>query len=200
MPPGASRPSDRSASGGEPGDRALAARVQAGDRAAFERLVRRYLRPIHAVAASFLSERADVEDVVQETFLRALDRIRTYDSNRPFAPWLYQIARNVARNRIAGRARWKTEPLPDEGLAGGADDPEAELERSEVRRRVDAAVAGLPERQRAVFRLLDVEGVSAAEAAEMLGLTSGTVRSHLSHARSALREELAPWLERTEAP
>jgi RNA polymerase sigma-70 factor (ECF subfamily) len=150
------------------------------------------------VAASFLSERADVEDVAQETFLRALDRIRTYDPDRPFAPWLYQIARNVARNRIAGRARRKTEPLPDEGLAGGADDPEAELERSEIRRRVDAAVAGLPERQRAVFRLLDVEGFSAAEAAEMLGLTSGTVRSHLSHARSALREALAPWLERTE--
>jgi RNA polymerase sigma-70 factor (ECF subfamily) len=64
------------ASGGEgPSDETLAARAQRGDRAALERLVRRYLRPVHSVAASFLRERADVEDAVQESFLRALDNI-----------------------------------------------------------------------------------------------------------------------------
>lgn len=198
MPPGASAGTGASSSDGEPRDRILAARVQDGDRDAFEGLVRRYLGPIHAVAASFLSEPADVEDAAQETFLRALDRIRTYDPARPFAPWIYQIARNVARNRLDGRARRRTEPLPEEGLEAGTGDPGSELERAEIRRRVDSAVAGLPERQRTVFRLLDVEGYSAGEVAEMLGLTSGTVRSHLSHARSTLRDELAPWLERRE--
>lgn len=198
MPPGASARRATPDSGADSEDRILAARVQDGDRAAFESLVQRYLRPIHAVAASFLSEQADVEDVAQETFLRALDRIRTYDPDRPFAPWLYQIARNVARNRLDGRSRWRTEPLPEEGPEAGGGDPATALERAEIRRRVDAAVAGLPERQRTVFRLLDVEGYSAGEAAEMLGLTAGTVRSHLSHARSALRDELAPWLDREE--
>lgn len=199
MPPGGSSGGTGAPhSDGEPRDRVLAGRVRDGDRAAFEVLVRRYVQPIHAVAASFLSEQADVEDAAQETFLRALDRIRTYDPGRPFAPWLYQIARNVARNRLDGRARWRTEPLPDEGVEGGAGDPAADMERAEIRRRLDAAVARLPERQRTVFRLLDVEGFSAGEAAEMLELTAGTVRSHLSHARRALRQELAPWLERTE--
>lgn len=199
MPPGARGRTHPPGPGDGPADRRLAARVQRGDRAAFERLVRRYLRPVHAVAASYLTEEADVEDAAQETFLRALDRIETYDADRPFAPWLYQIARNVARNRLDGRSRWRTEPLPEAGLEDGADDPEDEMERAEIRRRVDAAVAGLPGRQRSVFRLLEVEGYSAAEAADMLGLTAGTVRSHLSHARSALREELAPWLDRREA-
>lgn len=179
-------------------DEELAKRVQRGDRAAFARLVRRYLRPVYAIASSFLREQADVEDVAQETFLNALDRIETYDSNRPFAPWLYQIARNAARQRIEGASRRETTPVQEQELPNDSVGPEEELERAEVRRRLRTAVAGLPERQRTVFRLLDVEGVSADEAAEMLGLTAGTVRSHLSRARSALRDMLDPWLQRGE--
>lgn len=181
-----------------PTDEELAKRVQRGDRAAFARLVRRYLRPVHAIASSFLREQADVEDVAQETFLDALDRIETYDSDRPFAPWLYQIARNAARQRIERRSRREVAPVPEEGLAHDSAGPEEELERAEVRRRLRTAVAGLPERQRTVFRLLDVEGFSADEVAGMLGLTAGTIRSHLSRARSALRDVLAPWLQRGE--
>lgn len=183
-----------------PADRALAARVREGDREAYERLVRRYLRPIHALIASFLSEPADVEDAAQETFLRALDGIVGYDPGRPFAPWLYQIARNVARGRLEAEAKRRTEPLPERGIETDDPGPEAELDRAEVRRRVDAAADGLPERQRMAFRLLDVEGRSAAEVAEMTGLAPGTVRSHLHHARRKLREELADLLERRETP
>src|SRR5919204_3064476 len=90
-------------------DEALARRVQAGDGGALEQLVRRYVRAIHAVAASYLSEPADIEDAAQETFLRALRGIDAYDPERPFAPWLYQIARNVARNQLSARARWQSE-------------------------------------------------------------------------------------------
>lgn len=180
-----------------PTDRVLAARTREGDGAAYERLVRRYLRPIHTVVASFLSEPADVEDTVQETFLRALDGIDGYDPDRPFAPWLYQIARNAARARLEAEARRETEPLPDEGIDAG-DSLGAELDRAEIRRRVDAAADGLPERQQMAFRLLDVEGWSTAEVAELTGLAPGTVRSHLHHARRKLREELAPLLERRE--
>lgn len=187
------------ASPGEgPTDEELAKRVQRGNRAAFARLVRRYLRPVRAIASSLLREQADVEDVAQETFLNALDRIETYDPDRPFAPWLYQIARNAARQRIQGRSRGEMTAVPEEGLPNEYAGPEEEFERAEVRRRLRTAVAGLPERQRTVFRLLDVEGFSADEAAEMLGLTAGTIRSHLSRARSALRDVLDPWLQRGE--
>jgi RNA polymerase sigma-70 factor, ECF subfamily len=175
----------------EPSDEVLAERVQRGDREALERLVMRYLRPIHAVTASYLSERADVEDAVQETFLRVLDRIATYQPARPFAPWLYQIARNVARDRITTNTRRGTEPLPDDSVAGTAADPELVLEQNEIRRHVATAIAELPEQQRTAFRLHDVEGYTTNEIARIMGLSPGTVRSHVHYARRALRRTLA---------
>lgn len=171
-------------------DEALACRVQRGDRDALEQLVRRYLRRVHAVAASYLSEPADIEDAAQETFLRALRAIETYDPQRPFAPWLYQIARNVARNRVAAGARWRTELL-SEKVQSALPGPDVVLERSEIRARVDAAMARLPEQQRTAFYLSDVEGYATGEVARIMGLSPGTVRSHIHHARRALRAALA---------
>lgn len=180
-------------------DEVLARRVQAGEREAFAELARRYLRPIHAVVASFLGESADVEDAAQETFLRALSRIRTYDAERPFAPWLYQIARNVARNRLSARARWRTE-TPSERLEGGAAAPDETLRRREIRALVDRALANLPEQRRTAFRLFEIEGYPAAEVANLMGIAEGTVRAHVHHARRSLRETLAPLLDREEGP
>lgn len=180
-------------------DEVLAQRVQTGEREAFAELARRYLRPIHGVVASFLAEPADVEDAAQETFLRALSRIRSYDAERPFAPWLYQIARNVARNRLGARGRWRTEP-PADSLAAGAADPVQETERRETRALVERALAELPEQRRTAFRLFDIEGYAAADVARLMGVTEGTVRAHVHHARRALRGTLAPLLGREEGP
>lgn len=179
-----------------PPDRTLARRVQLGDRQAFEELVRRYLRPIHAVVASYLREPADIEDAAQETFLRALDRIHTFEPERPFAPWLYQIARNVARNRRKAIGRWQTKAFPAPELPTRDPDPAARLEREEISRMVGAAMDRLPEQQRTAFRLFDVEGYPAEEIAQLMGIATGTVRSHVHHARRALRAELAPLLDR----
>lgn len=174
----------------EPSDEALALRVQAGDRDAFETLVRRYLRPLHGVAASLLAEEADVEDAVQDAFLRTLDRIATYDPERPFGPWLYQIARNVARNRWTQSQRRRTEMLPEWGLEALAPDPEAALDRAETGRLLEREIERLPEQRRTAFRLIDVEGYEVREVAGLMGLSAGTVRSHLHHARHALRRAL----------
>ncbi len=165
--------------------------MQQGNRDALEQLVGRYLRPIHAVTASYLAEQADVEDAVQETFLRALDRIASYQPGRPFAPWLYQIARNVARDRLAASARRRMEPLPVTGLKESAPGPEVVMERAEIRQRVDAAIGDLPEQQRTAFRLHDVEGYTTNEIARIMGLSAGTIRSHVHYARRALRMALA---------
>ncbi|MQA92389.1 MAG: sigma-70 family RNA polymerase sigma factor [Gemmatimonas sp.] len=171
-------------------DEDLARRVQRGERDAMEQLVRRYLRPIHAVAASYLSEPMDVEDAAQESFLRMLGAIEAYDPRRPFAPWLYQIARNIARKRLAARFRWREE-LPSGELPSRQPGPDEVLERSDVRARVDAAIARLPERQRTAFRLCDVERYPTGDVARIMGLSAGTVRSHVHHARRALRAALA---------
>jgi RNA polymerase sigma-70 factor (ECF subfamily) len=178
-------------------DEALARRVQGGDGDALGQLVRRYLRRIHAVAASYLSEPADVEDAAQETFLRALRGIEAYDPDRPFAPWLYQIARNVARNQVTTRARWQAE-VPSTTLPSRLPGPDVVLERSEIRTRVDAAIARLPEQRRTAFYLSDVEGYPTGEIARMMGLSPGTVRSHVHHARRALRVALAESPEEVE--
>ncbi|MFQ6046829.1 MAG: RNA polymerase sigma factor [Gemmatimonadales bacterium] len=181
-------------------DASLAQRVKIGDSQAFEELARRYLRPIHAVAASYLSEQADIEDAAQETFLRALDRIHTFDPKRLFAPWLYQIARNVARNRRKALGTRRTEPWPERDLPSVEQDAAQSLEQAEIRRLVDRAIERLPEQRRTAFRLFDVEGYTAQEIARLMGIDAGTVRSHVHHARRALRAELAPLLGREETP
>lgn len=175
-------------------DSALARRVQAGDREAFGELARRYLRPLHAVVGSFLRDPADVEDVAQEAFLRALDRIHTFDPGRPFAPWLYQIARNAARNHRKRLARRKDDAAASASLADTGPGPDVRVARQEIRAIVDEAIEALPERQRMAFRLFDIEQYTAQEVASLLGIATGTVRSHVHHARRALRERLAPLL------
>lgn len=194
-------PVDTSAEGLErPSDEELARRAQEGDRDAVETLVRRYVRVVHAVVASWLPEPADVEDAAQEAFLRALAALGRFDVERPFAPWLYQIARNVARNRAESRSRWKTEELTEAGRESARARPDAELESAELRRLVTEAMETLPDQQRIAFRLSDVEGYRSDEVARIMGLTAGTVRSHIHHARRALRASLRRRLDETDIP
>ncbi len=177
-------------------DSVLAKRVQEGDRFAFEHLVSRYMRSVFAVTSSVLGQRDDAEDAVQDTFLRVLERIQLYDPKRPFAPWLYQVARNVARNRWRKIRRTKEERVedietsPDE-LDG--DRPDDNTELSELRQRVNRAIDKLPERQRTAFRLHDIEGYTTPEIADLLGVKEGTVRANLHHARKMLGKQLKPF-------
>jgi RNA polymerase sigma-70 factor (ECF subfamily) len=171
-------------------DETLARRLQVGDRVGLEQLVQRYLRPVHAVVASFITEPADIEDAAQETFLRALGAIERYDPRRPFAPWLYEIARNVSRNRLSSQTRWKMEELVTDAVTSAETLPDVEAERSEIRARVSVELSRLPEQRRIAFRLVDVEGIETGEAARIMGLSPGTVRSHVHHARKALRAAL----------
>ena len=177
----------------EVSDGELARRVQDGDRDAFEALARKYIRPVYAVVSSFLPGQEDIDDSVQETFLRALEKIQSFNTKRPFAPWLYQVARNVARNRWKYLKKRRHEDLSElERLPAEReeDDPATHAELSELRQDVAAAIDSLPERQRTAFRLHDVEGFKATEIAEMLGVSDGTVRSNVHHARSVLRKRL----------
>jgi len=181
----------------------LARRVQDGDSNAFEMLARRYMRSVYAIISSILGQQEDVEDSVQETFLRVLDRIRTFDPRRPFAPWLYQVARNVARNRWKALKHRRGNDLAVWGpfqLDTNAPDPGALLEQSEMQRLVGEAVEQLPERQRATLRMHDIEGFKSAEIAALLGVSEGTVRANLHHARRALREQLKPFVREWMAP
>jgi RNA polymerase sigma-70 factor, ECF subfamily len=169
-----------------PPDRELVVRVRLGDAAAFAALVRRHLRPAVRLAARLLGDDDAAEDVVQESFLAVLEAVDTFDEARSFAPWFYRIVANRCSNERRARARRPTEALPP-GLATERPGPERDAERSRLRGRLGAALAALPDRQREVLLLYDVDGFTGPEIAELLGISSGTVRWHLHQARAAMR-------------
>lgn len=172
----------------------LVGRVRAGDAEAYGELVRRHMRRAFSIAYRILEHREDAEDVVQEAFVRALERFDTLEHGRPFAPWMYRIVVNGALNYRRSRSVRRTEPIPEDTRSGDAA-PDGAAEQAELRRRLRDAMAGLPERQRTIVQLAELEGFSSAEVAEILGLSDGTVRWHLHQARRTLREALAPLLE-----
>ena len=165
--------------------------MQAGDTAAFDLLVRRYMRRAFAVAFRVLGHQEDAEDVVQEAFLAALANIRTFDTSRPFGPG--SIASSSPAGSTSGRPGAGGRPRRSRTawLASGAPGPAADAEQAGLRATIAAALGRLPERQRMVVQLFELDGFSGAEIATMLGISPGTVRWYLHEARQALRGMLA---------
>ena len=170
-------------------DAALAGRAQSGDRDAFGELIRRHQAAVRRACRAVTGHEHDADDAAQDAFLSALDRIETYDPKRPFGPWLMRIATNAAIDLLRRRAVRKSELL-DESLSAASQLPARDAEQAELRQRLAAALAALPERQRVAITLFDLEGYPHAEIAEVLGIPEGTVRSDVFHARRKLRESL----------
>jgi len=175
-----------------PTDADLAARVQQGDSAAFDLLVKRHLPRALGVAMRFLGTKEDAEDLVQESFLAALNKIDSFDTSRDFGPWFYRIVVNRCLNARKSIARRTGAELPAE-LASIGPSPLEEAHRSEMRDHLERALARLSEKQRAIVTMFDVEGFTSPEIAEMLALSDGTVRWHLHQARRVLRTALEPY-------
>ena len=131
----------------------------------------------------------DGDDAAQDAFLSALDRLETYDPSRPFGPWLLRIASNAAIDLVRRRTVRTALPL-EPYVASGGPGPAEVTEAADIRRELTAALAQLPERQRAAVTLFDVEGYAHAEIATILGIPEGTVRSDVFHARRTLRKAL----------
>lgn len=175
-------------------DAQLVELARAGDSAAFEKLVRRHLRVAYSVALATIGDPADAEDVCQDAFVTALERLDECRNADRFLAWLLQIVRNrahsVRRYNLVRRAM----PLEDALGAVGRDDPGRDVERSELRDRLTEALQGLTETQREIVLLHDLQGWRHREIGELLGIPEGTVRAHLFHARRALRARLGSGL------
>ncbi|HEX6644242.1 MAG TPA: sigma-70 family RNA polymerase sigma factor, partial [Gemmatimonadales bacterium] len=128
-------------------ERELVERVRGGDTEAFGELVRRYERRAHAIAWRLLGVREDAEDLVQDAFIAALDKLDSFDERRPFGPWFFRILVNRGTSRIRSRRVRAGEPLP-ESLGDPAVLPDRAVEQQELAGRVHAALAELSDRQR----------------------------------------------------
>jgi len=175
-------------------ERELLLRVQAGDRAAFEVLVRRQLPRARLIARRLMQDPDDADDLVQDAFLRALERIDTFDPSRAFEPWFTRLLVNLGRDLHRKQRVRQSETHDPDAIPGGVR-PDREAERSDLRRSLAQALEALPERQRLVLTLFEIDGRSTEEIADMLSVSQVTVRWHMHQARRTLRTALKGWIE-----
>jgi len=186
-------------------DVALVARARTGDVAAFETLIKQYDRQVFRIAQHITQNREDAEDVVQDAFLKAYEKLDQFQGNSKFYTWLVRIAVNEAlmrlRKRRTGRMVSIDEDIETEegsmprDLADWAPDPEMMYGQSELADILRKTIQGLPQGFRIVFVLRDVEGLSTEETAETLGLSVPAVKSRLLRARLQLRERLSRYFK-----
>ena len=160
-----------------------------GDEHAFGSLVELYQRAAYAVAYSVIGRHEDAEDVAQESFLVALERLEECRNPDRFGGWLMTIVRNRSKNLIRRESLRETDEIPL-GATSRSPMPDRVAENTQIREILEGALRKLPEVQRQIVLLHDLEGWKHREIADRLGVPSGTVRSHLHFARKALRVEL----------
>ena len=172
-------------------DARLVERARDGDGGAFEHLVRRHLRAAHVVALSLTGEAADAEDVCQDAFIAALERLDECREPDRFRSWLLAIVRNRAHNFRRYRSLRQGPPLHPGVPARQRGPAEAAQDRG-LRDRLTGALAQIPDTHRQVVLLHDLEGWPHKDIGDALGITEGSSRVYLHKARKALREILGP--------
>ena len=189
-----------------PSESELLERCAKGDAGAFGKLVSHYENAIFNVVFRMIGHREDARDVTQEVFVKAFQKIRSFEGRSSFATWLYSIAVNRSlseRRRLAARSHRSEVQMSalDNNEAdspydpqGDGPAPDARLSSDETRRQIEQAVAGLDDDHRAVVVLRDIEGLDYASIGKVVGCSKGTVRSRLHRARVELREKLRPLL------
>lgn len=176
----------------------LVERALRGDAPALEELVRLHLGAAHAVALAVLRDPHEAEDVVQDAFATALKRLKECREPARFPGWLLRIVRNHAKNHRRYLTVRAAAPLDVAESHPSGHAPAQDAERAEIRERLAEAVGELPEVQREVVLLHDLEGWKHREIAEAMGIPDGTVRYHLFNARKVLRARLSALVHHTE--
>ncbi|MDF1501208.1 MAG: sigma-70 family RNA polymerase sigma factor [Anaerolineales bacterium] len=175
-------------------DQDLIRRTRRGDLPAFGVIVQRYQGSVFNVCYRFMSERQVAEDMTQDAFLRAHQRLDSYDDGRPFGPWIRRVAANLCinelnRNRQLVFSLNEQMDTPNDPIERGPE--QAQVVR-EQRRRVQEAIIELPPHYRAVIELRHFQELSYKEIARTLSIPLSDVKSHLYRARQTLAERLAP--------
>ncbi|MGW6917447.1 RNA polymerase sigma factor SigM [Kitasatospora sp. NPDC054939] len=176
---------------GQADDAALLARHAAGDRDAFGLLVDRHRDRLWAVALRTLGDREEAADALQDALVSAFRSAHTFQGRSAVTTWLHRIVVNACLDRARRTATRRTNPLDDDprrldAVLGSAEPADRPVVRAELHREVTAALAELPPEQRAALVLVDMQGYPVAEAAELLGVPVGTVKSRCARGRARL--------------
>jgi RNA polymerase sigma-70 factor (ECF subfamily) len=184
----------------------LIRRVCSGEHEAFYDLMRPYERAVFFAARSVVDNPADAEEIAQEAVLKAFNNLSKFRLESKFSTWLIQITINEARMRLRKERRHLYESLddkpPDEegdyiprDFADWRDIPSEELQRKELRDAIKRALASLDSKYREVLLCRDVQHLSIAETAQVLGITEASVKTRLLRARLQMRDALAPGID-----
>lgn len=189
-------------------DLLLVERVRNGDKRAFELLMEKYRRKIGRLLSRMVRDPEEVEDIAQETFIKAYRALPQFRGDAAFYTWLYRIAVNTAKNYLAARNRnmlTVSDVVVDDEEGGeerhaapDIDTPDAQLLSKQIAYAVNEAVEALPEELRTAITLREIEGMSYEDIATFMGCPIGTVRSRIFRAREAIAAKLRPILGTSE--
>jgi RNA polymerase sigma-70 factor (ECF subfamily) len=178
-------------------DEELVARTVGGDTESFNQLIKRWEKPIYALAYRTLGREEDARDVCQETFLRAFRALDGFKGQAKFSSWLYRIALNLCRDWMRRERRAPVLPTPDgvdlvelAGEGDGVERVDETVARRDLSRAVARAMRSLPEEQRAAVVLKEYHGLTFQEIADLLGCPLSTVKTRLYQGLTVLRREL----------
>ncbi len=187
----------------EASDELLIQQTLAGQTRAFDELVRRHSRKLHAMLMQMVGSEADAYDIAQEAFLKAFRSLRYFHGQSAFYTWLYSIAANQARNFLRKRKREnsfsldnddKGDPMEKNNELADANrisDPIRQAQISDLKKKLESAINELSPAHREVVTLCDIQGMSYAEISELLHISEGTLRSRLHYAHRQLQGMLA---------
>jgi RNA polymerase sigma-70 factor (ECF subfamily) len=180
-------------------DAQLVARVKAGDRSAFERLMRRHNQRLFRAIRSVLRNDAEVEDVMQDAYCAAFVHLDQFQGRAKFSTWLLRIGVNEALGRLRRQRTIAIDDLPQgvrvQDPSTPSETPEQQLSSREMATIVEKALDRLPIEYRSVFVLRVIESLDTAESAEVLGLTEAAVKQRLHRAREMLQSHLTTQLD-----
>lgn len=186
-------------------DQLLVERVQRGDKEAYGILVTKYQRKLARLISRMIRDPAEVEDVMQEAFIKAYRALPAFRGESAFYTWLYRIGINTAKNYLVSQGRRapttteldseEAETLEDASLLRDIDTPERLMHTKQIGETVNAAMEALPEELRTAIVLREIEGMSYDEIAMVMDCPIGTVRSRIFRAREAIAERLKPLLD-----
>lgn len=179
-------------------EKTLVTRAKKGDRAAFDELVSSHVDRVYRLGLKLTGDEDEAQDILQETFLKAIDNLDRFRMESSFGTWLYAIALNVVRAAAGERKRMQLKPIEEYLPGDGSEDPRLFdwgdphrlFESRELRRLVDEALADIPEEHAMPFVLRYVEGLPVKEIADAMGITLAAAKSRILRTRLALRERL----------